>query len=148
VRKTRRALEAVAGIDPQKDPTLGAAFDAVMARVITEKDRLPLEDALVLLNQVNASAFERAVSQWKGKGGSAAPAIAALHAVSQSIEDAELALYVGRLLANRRMTRAAFKKIWKRVEPLTKDTKLASALDKIDPKTDTTLKDRISDQAP
>jgi len=144
VRRARRALEGVAGIDPTKDPTLGAAFDALMASVTAAKERLSLADALVLLNQVDASAFERAASRWKGKEGPAAPALAALHAVSQSIEDAELALYVGRLVANRAMTRAAFKKIWERVGPLAGE-KLSKALARVDTEEDKALKSRISD---
>ncbi|MCC6553794.1 MAG: WGR domain-containing protein, partial [Polyangiaceae bacterium] len=64
-RIARRALEAIAGVDPASDPALAAAFDAVMARVVAARsaDRLPLGRALELLWSVDAAAFARALGE-------------------------------------------------------------------------------------
>ena len=52
VRRSRRALEAIAGCDPATIPALSAAVDAVMAQVVAvPAQRLPLRQALSLLLQ-------------------------------------------------------------------------------------------------
>jgi predicted DNA-binding WGR domain protein len=127
-RIARRALAAVAGIDPTKDAALKSAWDTVMARVVAPnaKDRLPLTRALELLYEVDAAAFARAVRDtWKPAAGAspAAKAIAILDKQLDELDDPELALRVGSLLVDRpdrgsaASTEAGWKQRWKAVSP-------------------------------
>jgi predicted DNA-binding WGR domain protein len=126
-RIARRALEAVAGIDPAKDAALKSAFDTVMARVVAPnaKDRLPLTRALELLYEVDVAAFSRAVRDTWKPGAAASPAakaIAILDKQLDELEDPELALRVGSLLVDRpdrgsSSNEAGWKQRWKAVSP-------------------------------
>lgn len=119
VRLARRALEAIAGIDPASDPALGAAFDAVMGRVVAPKaaDRLPLGRAMELLYAVDAAAFARAVQQtWHRPpaGSPAAAAIAVLGRQLSALGDPELGLRVGAVLVDRPARGASSEGGWSR----------------------------------
>jgi predicted DNA-binding WGR domain protein len=125
-RLARRALQAVAGIDPAGEPALAAPFDAVLARVIAPKaaDRIPLGRAVELLYEVDAAAFARTVQQtWKDPpaGHPAARAIAVLEAQLAALGDPELALRVGALLVDRQDRGAAadagWTRRWKAISP-------------------------------
>lgn len=126
-RLARRALSAIAGVNPASDAALKGAFDAVMARVVapSPKDRLPLTRALELLYEVDASAFERTVrATWKPAAAAspAAKAIAVLDQQLTELEDPELALRVGALLLDRpdrgsSSTEAGWKQRWKALSP-------------------------------
>ncbi|WP_437679708.1 WGR domain-containing protein [Sorangium sp. So ce131] len=106
VRRARRALEGLGGLDPATDPALSAALDALMARVVAEdaSDRLPLVRALELLSELDAAAFARAVREtWKAPpaGSPAAGALALLRRQLEELGDPEIGLRLGALLLDR-----------------------------------------------
>ncbi|WP_437488990.1 WGR domain-containing protein [Sorangium sp. So ce1014] len=106
VRRARRALEPLGGLDPATDAALSAALDALMARVVAPSaaDRLPLVRALELLSELDAAAFARAVRDtWKAPP-AASPAAGALALLKRQLEelgDPELGLRLGALLVDR-----------------------------------------------
>ncbi|AUX40950.1 molybdenum metabolism regulator [Sorangium cellulosum] len=106
VRRVRRALEGLCGLDPAADPALSAALDALMARVVAEgaSDRLPLVRALELLSELDAAAFARAVREtWKAppRGSPATGALALLRRQLEELGDPEIGLRLGALLLDR-----------------------------------------------
>ncbi|WP_437613044.1 WGR domain-containing protein [Sorangium sp. So ce834] len=106
VRRARRALEPLGGLDPATDAALSAAMDALMARVVAPNaaDRLPLVRAIELLSELDAAAFARAVRDtWKAPPATS-PAAGALAVLSRQLEelgDPELGLRLGALLVDR-----------------------------------------------
>ncbi|AUX21252.1 molybdenum metabolism regulator [Sorangium cellulosum] len=106
VRRARRALSALGGVDPAADAALSAAIDALMARVVAQRapDRLPLVRAIELLSELDAAAFARAVREtWKAPP-ETSPAAAALALLARQLEelgDPELGLRLGALLVDR-----------------------------------------------
>ncbi|XXT22397.1 WGR domain-containing protein [Sorangium sp. So ce429] len=106
VRRARRALEALGGLDPATDAALSAALDTLMARVVAPNapDRLPLVRALELLSELDAAAFARAVRDtWKAPPATspAAGALAVLQRQLEELGDPELGLRLGALLVDR-----------------------------------------------
>ncbi|WP_437736103.1 WGR domain-containing protein [Sorangium sp. So ce1335] len=106
VRRARRALEALGGLDPATDAALSAALDALMARVVAPSapDRLPLVHAVELLSELDAAAFARAVREtWKAPPATspAAGALALLRRQLEELGDPELGLRLGALLVDR-----------------------------------------------
>jgi predicted DNA-binding WGR domain protein len=105
-RKARRALRAVAGLDPISNDAVAPVFRSLMGRVVAEsaKERLPLVHAMELLYELDAAAFERALTEiWKDAP-AASPAQKALTALAKQLgelEDPELALRFGALLVDR-----------------------------------------------
>ncbi|WP_437667448.1 WGR domain-containing protein [Sorangium sp. So ce1182] len=106
VRRARRALEALGGLDPATDAALSAALDTLMARVVAPSapDRLPLVRAIELLSELDAAAFARAVRDtWKAPPATspAAGALAVLKRQLEELGDPELGLRLGALLVDR-----------------------------------------------
>ncbi|WP_437726706.1 WGR domain-containing protein [Sorangium sp. So ce861] len=106
VRRARRALEPLGGLDPATDAALAAAVDALMARVVAPSaaDRLPLVRAIELLSELDAAAFARAVRDtWKAPPATspAASALALLRRQLEELGDPELGLRLGALLVDR-----------------------------------------------
>lgn len=125
-RRARRALSAVAGLDPASNAALAPVFDALMARVVAAKagERFPLVHAMELLHELDAAAFERAVtSTWSGA--SASPASGAISVLAKQLaelEEPELALRVGALLVDRpdhgsMSNEAGWAQRWKALSP-------------------------------
>ncbi|XXY47244.1 WGR domain-containing protein [Sorangium sp. So ce269] len=106
VRRARRALEALGGLDPATDAALSAALDTLMARVVAPSapDRLPLVRAIELLSELDAAAFARAVRDtWRAPPATspAAGALAVLKRQLEELGDPELGLRLGALLVDR-----------------------------------------------
>ncbi|WP_437649063.1 WGR domain-containing protein [Sorangium sp. So ce362] len=127
VRRARRALEPLGGLDPATDAALSAALDALMARVVAPSaaDRLPLVRAIELLSELDAAAFARAVRDtWKAPP-AASPAAGALALLKRQLEelgDPELGLRLGALLVDRphhgaMSAEAGWARRWKALSP-------------------------------
>ncbi|WP_437993137.1 WGR domain-containing protein [Sorangium sp. So ce145] len=106
VRRARRALESLGGLDPATDGALSAALDALLDRVVapSARDRLPLVRAIELLSELDAAAFARAVRDtWKAPPATspAAGALALLKRQLEELDDPELGLRLGALLVDR-----------------------------------------------
>jgi predicted DNA-binding WGR domain protein len=97
--KARRALEGIAGADPQADTALAQAFDALMARVVAPAGRrLPLRLAMTLLLELDTAAFQRALSLWQK---APLPAVNLMTSELSALADAELTLRLFALLTAR-----------------------------------------------
>ncbi|MFO0626161.1 MAG: WGR domain-containing protein [Polyangiales bacterium] len=109
--RARRALDAIAGIDPGTSVTLTQQLDAVLDTVTAGRGarRLPLHHALDLLLALDARAFDRALSRWRAgaSDGPATPAVRAVGAWRDALGDAELGLRVASLVAFRDVSRAS-----------------------------------------
>ncbi|WP_437969832.1 WGR domain-containing protein [Sorangium sp. So ce260] len=127
VRRARRALEPLGGLDPATDAALSAALDALLARVVAPSaaDRLPLVRAIELLSELDAAAFARAVRDtWKAPPASspAAGALALLKRQLEELGDPELGLRLGALLVDRphhgsMSAEAGWARRWKALSP-------------------------------
>ena len=127
VRRSRRALEAIAGCDPATIPALGAAVDAVMAQVVAvPAQRLPLRQALSLLLQLATPAFVRAQAQWQTAAAAApaahvSPALSVLASELAHLQDPELVLRLFGLLCARLdlqpAPEAAWTRRWRTLQP-------------------------------
>ncbi|WP_437280895.1 WGR domain-containing protein [Sorangium sp. So ce375] len=127
VRRARRALESLGGLDPASDAALSAAVDALMARVVapSARDRLPLVRAIELLSELDAAAFARAVRDtWKAPPAAspAAGALALLKRQLEELDDPELGLRLGALLVDRphhgsMSAEAGWARRWKALSP-------------------------------
>lgn len=104
-RRALRALDAVAGCDPADHGALASVFDGLMATVTAPRGarRLPLRTALALLTRLDARAFTRALAAWRTvtDASPAAPAVRALAALSDALDEPELALRACALLGDR-----------------------------------------------
>jgi predicted DNA-binding WGR domain protein len=105
-RKARRALRAVAGLDPASSDAIAPVFRSLMSRVVagSAKERLPLVRAMELLYELDAAAFERALTEtWKDApaGSPAHKALTVLAKQLNELEDPEIALRFGALLVDR-----------------------------------------------
>ncbi|WP_437817185.1 WGR domain-containing protein [Sorangium sp. So ce1078] len=127
VRRARRALEPLGGLDPATDAALSAALDALLARVVAPSaaDRLPLVRAIELLSELDAAAFARAVRDtWKAPPATS-PATGALALLKRQLEelgDPELGLRLGALLVDRphhgsMSAEAGWARRWKALSP-------------------------------
>ncbi|WP_437899032.1 WGR domain-containing protein [Sorangium sp. So ce124] len=127
VRRARRALESLGGLDPATDGALSAALDALLARVVapSARDRLPLVRAIELLSELDAAAFARAVRDtWKAPPATspAAGALALLKRQLEELDDPELGLRLGALLVDRphhgaMSAEAGWARRWKALSP-------------------------------
>ncbi|WP_437800716.1 WGR domain-containing protein [Sorangium sp. So ce693] len=127
VRRARRALESLGGLDPATDRALSAALDALLARVVapSARDRLPLVRAIELLSELDAAAFARAVRDtWKAPPATspAAGALALLKRQLEELDDPELGLRLGALLVDRphhgaMSAEAGWARRWKALSP-------------------------------
>lgn len=118
VREARRALRALGGVDPAAHASLGPVFDSLMGRVLAPKgtERLPLRLAMMLLAELDVSAFTRTVERWKQAPAGAPGAGAAVVVVreAESLGDPELALRLGVLLTARPGVRGSSEEVWGR----------------------------------
>jgi predicted DNA-binding WGR domain protein len=100
-RQAAAALSEIAGYDPSFPSQLTTLFDALMKSVIAShaSKRLPLHEAMLLLWQLDAKAFTRAVSHW-GTGANTPDAarMSAVLAQASAWADAEAALQISWLL--------------------------------------------------
>ncbi|WP_441287971.1 WGR domain-containing protein [Sorangium sp. KYC3313] len=127
VRRARRALETLGGLDPATDGALSAALDALLDRVVapSARDRLPLVRAIELLSELDAAAFARAVRDtWKAPPAAspAAGALALLKRQLEELDDPELGLRLGALLVDRphhgsMSAEAGWARRWKALSP-------------------------------
>ncbi|WP_437977395.1 WGR domain-containing protein [Sorangium sp. So ce295] len=127
VRRARRALESLGGLDPATDGALSAALDALLDRVVapSARDRLPLVRAIELLSELDAAAFARAVRDtWKAPPATspAAGALALLKRQLEELDDPELGLRLGALLVDRphngsMSAEAGWARRWKALSP-------------------------------
>ncbi|WP_437769214.1 WGR domain-containing protein [Sorangium sp. So ce281] len=127
VRRARRALESLGGLDPATDGALSAALDALLDRVVapSARDRLPLVRAIELLSELDAAAFARAVRDtWKAPPAAspAAGALALLKRQLEELDDPELGLRLGALLVDRphhgsMSAEAGWARRWKALSP-------------------------------
>ncbi|WP_437915595.1 WGR domain-containing protein [Sorangium sp. So ce302] len=127
VRRARRALESLGGLDPATDGALSAALDALLDRVVapSARDRLPLVRAIELLSELDAAAFARAVRDtWKAPPATspAAGALALLKRQLEELDDPELGLRLGVLLVDRphhgsMSAEAGWARRWKALSP-------------------------------
>lgn len=115
-RKARRALRALGGIDPASHASLGPVFDALMERVVAPKggERLPLRLAMMLLGELDVSAFLRTVQRWKQAPAAAPAAVAVVAREAESLGEPELALRLGVLLTARPGLRGSSEEGWGR----------------------------------
>ncbi len=115
-RRALRALDAVAGCDPADHAALASVFDGLMATVIAPRGarRLPLRTALALLTRLDARAFARALATWRAVSDAspAAPAVRALAALSDALDEPELALRACALLGERPDAGGAPEVVW------------------------------------
>lgn len=104
-RRALRSLDVVAGCDPADHAALASVFDGLMATVTAPRGarRLPLRTALALLTRLDAGAFTRALTAWRkvSDASPAAPALRALAALSDALDEPELALRTCALLGER-----------------------------------------------
>jgi predicted DNA-binding WGR domain protein len=114
-RKARRALRALGGLDPSSHASLGPVFDTLMDRVVAPQggERLPLRLAMMLLAELDVSAFVRAVRRWK-QAPAAAGAVAVVAREAESLGEPELALRLGVLLTARPGLRGSSEEVWGR----------------------------------
>ncbi|WP_437592089.1 WGR domain-containing protein [Sorangium sp. So ce1000] len=127
VRRARRALESLGGLDPAADAALSAALDALLARVVapSARDRLPLVRAIELLSELDAAAFARAVRDTWRAPPATSPAVGALALLKRQLEeldDPELGLRLGALLVDRpnhgsMSAEAGWARRWKALSP-------------------------------
>jgi predicted DNA-binding WGR domain protein len=100
-RRARRALEGIAGCDPQQHPSLLAALDGLLGRVTAAAGpRLSLRLCLGLLSELDVAAFERALDLWHKAHHPPAVVTVLLRQVEQ-LSDPEVGLRVGLLLIDR-----------------------------------------------
>lgn len=122
-----RALRALHGIDPKASPALASVLDGLMDSVTAAGPRrLPLAYALDLLHALDPAAFTRALSRWKPTVGNApSPALTAVRAVADALQDPELGLRATRLLAARpdhhRLSEGAWTHRWNALAPHLRD---------------------------
>lgn len=125
VRHALRALGRVEGASPRDHAALAPTFDALMATVTAPRGsrRLPLRVALAMLYSLHPEAFARALSSWRSvpDAAPAAPAVRALAALSDALDDPELALRAARLVGERpevgTLSEAGWSKRWKALRP-------------------------------
>lgn len=104
--RARRAVRSIGTVDPATIPALSAPLDALVALAVAPKGarRIPLSIVCSLLAELDVAAFEKATDAWKSAVAPTAPTarvIDAIHKQRSAIEDGELALRVGLLLAAR-----------------------------------------------
>ncbi|MDP3274163.1 MAG: WGR domain-containing protein [Deltaproteobacteria bacterium] len=105
--RARRAMRALGTMDPKAHKELSASLDQVLALAAVAKGKgaraLPLRHVVSLLETLDVSAFEHALTQWKSASDSltAAVVMRALQEQQKTLGDAELALRLGVLLAVR-----------------------------------------------
>lgn len=120
-KHTRRALERIAGVDPASSAPLADAFDALFRLVVAKKGepRLSLRIAMELLSELSAEAFARALSLWKEspEEAPARAAVAVLAAQREALDDVEMGLRVGALLADRPAFELGWERRWKGLKP-------------------------------
>ncbi|XXF76689.1 WGR domain-containing protein [Myxococcaceae bacterium GXIMD 01537] len=153
VRRARVALRALGGFDPATHPTMGPLFEALMGRVVAPKgeDRLPLRLAMVLLAELDVSAFIRGLQRWKQAPEGSASVVAR---EAEALGEPELALRMGVLLATRPGYRGSSEegwgKRWTELKPhleahlKSAGHSLAEHLGTIDARGDTHLAKRVS----
>lgn len=83
-KEARRALHRLKGVDVAAHKDLGDAFDAVVDAVIA-KPALPLSYVLGLLDELPASALDRALARWSKPAGPAAKALNVVKFVHESL---------------------------------------------------------------
>lgn len=117
-RAARRALEQLGGIDPETAP-FAAAFEPLIRQVLAPTRCLPLDIALGLLWEVDASAYKRIISTWRKKllSSPASTSIAVLAATFDAIDDPEVAVHAGAALVDRRSPEVAWRRKFSAVRP-------------------------------
>jgi predicted DNA-binding WGR domain protein len=112
-RRASRALRALGGLDPASHPTLGPLFEALMGRVVAPRGeaRLPPRLAMLLLAELDVSAFVRTVRCWKQAPEGAAAVVAR---EAEALGEPELALRLGALLSERPGLRGSSEEGWAR----------------------------------
>lgn len=117
-RRALRALEEVAGCDPANHGALTAVFDGLLETVSASRGsrRLPLRLALSMLALLDVGAFSRALAVWRAvdDGSPAAPALRALAALSDAIDDDELSLRACALLGERPDAGGPAEAVWQK----------------------------------
>lgn len=118
VRRARKALRRLGGIDPAAQASLAPVFESLMGRVVAPKGepRLPLRWAMLLLGELDVAAFVRAAQQWKRApaGTLVSGAIAVVTREMESLSEPELALRMGLLLTERPELRGGSEAGWQR----------------------------------
>ncbi len=117
-RKARTALARLGGMDPSTHPALGAAFDAVMDLIIAPQKRLPLEQAMGLLWELDAAVFARIVTGWQRKvlTSPSADALGVLAALLEQVGP-EIAIHAGAALLERHLPADAWRRRFQKVKP-------------------------------
>jgi predicted DNA-binding WGR domain protein len=104
--RARRDVRSLGTVDPATIPALSGPFDALVALAAAPKGhkRIPLSVVCSLLAELDVAAYEKATAAWKSSIAPTAPIAKVVDAMVKqrdAIEDAELALRVGVLLAQR-----------------------------------------------